>query len=126
MGIDPLIVLAIAAGASFIGLGVLIGVSIRLRAAWRDEARYALVSEELDRLQSSWSKLVLEWGTTLEKLEQLAAAVEKKRRQAAASLSSIEKQEQAKVEEQLAPVRELTPQEQRNEIRKRLRPLGAR
>lgn len=125
MGVDPFIVLAIAAGASFVGAGVLVGVSIRLRAAWRDEARYHAVAEELDRLQSSWSKLILEWGTTLEKLEQLAAAVEQKRRRAAASLSALDRKTAEEHHDQ-EPPRPLTAAEERMEIRKRLRPLGMR
>ncbi len=115
MGTSALLVLAIACSAAFGVAGVLVGLVAGVRSVSRDEERYAQVLKALETFGGSISALKLEWANTLENLEQLAGSVEKGRRRAAASLSAAER---IHPEE---PVRQLTPREERDEARRRMR-----
>jgi len=117
VGEPAVIALAFACSALFGAFGVLLGLRIGARIVQRDEARYETVETHLEKVGRDHSALRLEWGTALENLEQLAAAVEKGRRRVAASDSRERKL--AAQEEQPAP--ELTPSQQRDEIRRRMR-----
>lgn len=117
MGQAAFYVLAIALSAAFGLGGVILGLWFGVRQVERDEGKYQQVAEALQRVGSDQQRLRIDWGTTLESLEQLAAATETRRRRAAASESSLAKREAA---EQSAP-RELSPAEQRDEIRRRMK-----
>jgi hypothetical protein len=120
VGDQAFFVLATAAGAAFGLGGVLLGLYVGVRSVVRDEERFGSVSLALETTRADMSRLKVEWGTTLEQLEQLATAVEKGRRRAAASLSAAERKEQAEANH--APTFEsLTPMEQRAQLRRQIR-----
>jgi len=110
-------VLAIAGSAVFGGAGVLVGLAVGVRSVTRDEGRYAAVGEAVESLDRALAKLRLDWGTTLESLEQLAAQIEKGRRRIAASDSA----QRRKLDQDPGEPPALTPSQQRDEIRRRIR-----
>ena len=119
MGMSGLTALAIALCATFGVGGVLLGLFIGVRTIGRDEERYGAVSLSLDLIKQDMARLKMEWGTTLETMEQLAQAVEKGRRRAAASLSAAERKEAQQASEE--PAVPLSSSEQRAMIRRRVR-----
>lgn len=121
VGIAGVYVLAIAAGALFGLGGVLLGLRVAVRLITRDEERYSQVLQVLGTREADFHQLRIEWGKTLENLEQLATTVERGRRRAAASLSSLDRRENGETEEPAPPP---SVREQRDEIRRRMSRVG--
>ena len=117
-------VLAIACCGVIGAVGVAIGLAQGVRSVQRDESRWETAVSRLERVESDIKNLKLDWGGTVEELTQLAESVEKGRRRAAASLSAMERKERDQAEAE--PQKQLSPQEQRNEIRRRIPRLEAR
>ena len=115
MGPSAFYVLAFALCGVIGAAGVLLGLRLGVRTVQRDEGRYELVAKALETFRTELSTFRIEWGTTLEQLEQLAQAVEKGRRRIAASESRAKA-----AEAQEAPV-EMTPAQARDEARRRIR-----
>jgi hypothetical protein len=122
MGDPVLLVLAIASCAVIGAIGVGVGLAVGVRSVQRDEGRWSGVMERLERVESASKLLRLDWDGTIEELTQLSTSVEKGRRRAAASLSAQERKERELAEHQ--EQREPTPQELRNEIRRRIPRIG--
>ena len=120
MGTASLFVLVLALSAA-IGLGCgLVGLFIGARIIRRDEERYAQVGEALVTVQADWAALRMEWKTTIEKLAELDESIERRRRRIAASESRLRGQDPEPSEQ----AEQLTPQQQRDEIRKRIRRIA--
>jgi len=124
MELNALLVLATASSAAFGGAGVLLGLAFGVRAVQRDEGRWKAALSQLETLSSGFTALRMEWATAQENLDQLAGAVETKRRRAAASLSAQERKErEAAGQMEVTPA---TPQEIRNQIRRGIPRIAAR
>ncbi|GAJ06421.1 unnamed protein product [marine sediment metagenome] len=117
MGIDPLQMVAIALSCLFGIGGALVGLAVGIRTVVRDEERWRVAIESLDLTRSDMARLRLDWGATLESLEQLAQAVEKGRRRSAASEAVIAKRDQ--VDD--APTGPVTSADMRNHIRRQMK-----
>ena len=119
MGIDGLTALALALGGLFGLAGVALGLYAGVRVVQRDEERYAAVIRHVERRDQEWSQLRIDWGTTLERIEELATAVEKKRRQTAAAEGRMNAREPEGASE--PKLDDLPPAQQRDAIRRRMR-----
>jgi D-serine dehydratase len=89
--VNALLFVAIACSALSGAAGILLGLRVGVRSVQRDVGLNAAVQARADDVAREIASLRLEWATATENLEQLAAAVEKGRRRAAASRSAAEK-----------------------------------
>lgn len=123
VGEPALFVLAIALSGVLGVCGVLIGAAIAVRNVQRDEGRYTEVRKLCERIVTDHQQLRVEWTTTLENLEQLNTSIERGRRKSAASLSAAERKERM-AEEAAGPQEPLSPRDEREAARRRLRRIG--